>query len=149
MPNEKGRPMTLRMPASLKIPESEYRANLNGLNIFFGAVLGFVIAGVERLNTIQFSWVLFVVSVVVISILYVSASKQRFTYAFVTLFLILGLPTFVRPVVGADYELPNQLQPTLAMWAILAIALELFRRPSDELDSKLPISPDEGAGGTG
>ena len=77
--------MKLRVPRAFIASESEYRANHVGMNTFFGAVLGFVMAGTERLDAIEFAYVLFMVSGVVISILYVSASKQKIVYSLLTL----------------------------------------------------------------
>ena len=75
---------------------------------------------------------LFAVSGIVVSILYVSASKQRFAYGLLTLLLIAGLPSVVAPFVDSGEEIPNKLQPTLAVWAILSMLVELSpRRPDD------------------
>ena len=52
-----------------KMTSSEYQANLNGLNMFFGAVLGFVLTGTETLDTWQFGFVLMMLASAVISIL--------------------------------------------------------------------------------
>ena len=124
--------MKLRMREALVVTESEYRANLNGLNMFFGAVLGFVIAGIERLDTIEFSWILVAVTGVVVSILYVSASKQRIAYGLTTLMLILFLPLFAGVFLDEGEAIPNKLQPTLAVWAILTLSIEFLPRRPDE-----------------
>ena len=124
--------MKRRLFDSMVVTESEYRANLAGLNTFFGAVLGFVMAGVERLDTGEFAFVLCAVSGIVISILYVSASKQRFAYGAVTIMLILFLPRIVEPWLSPGDELPDKLQPTLAVWALLSILVEFFPRRPDE-----------------
>ena len=58
--------MKLRFPEALVATESEYRANHTGMNTFFGAVLGFVMAGTERLDTEEFALVLSIVSGIVI-----------------------------------------------------------------------------------
>lgn len=64
----------------LKMTEREYRANLSGLNIFFGAVLGFVLAGTERMSPLGFALLLTLTASVVVTILYITASKHRLTY---------------------------------------------------------------------
>lgn len=55
----------------------EYQANLSGMNTFFGAVLGFVLTGTEKLNSWQFGVVLLLLAATVISILYISNSRYR------------------------------------------------------------------------
>ena len=124
--------MKLSLPKGLVATESEYRANHAGLNTFFGAVLGFVMAGTERLDAIEFAYVLLMVSAVVISVLYVSASSYKFTYAVLTIVLILLLPRIVGAALDPGEHLPDKLQPTLLVWTLLSILVEYFpRRPDD------------------
>jgi hypothetical protein len=120
------------MPKALVATESEYRANLTGLNTFFGAVLGFVMAGTERLDAAEFAYVLFIVSGAVISILYVHASSHKIAYSILTFVLIAALPYFVSSVLHQDEAVPDKLQPTLFVWALLSVIVEYFpRRPDD------------------
>jgi hypothetical protein len=124
--------MKLGMPKALIATESEYRANLTGLNTFFGAVLGFVMAETERLDATEFAYVLFIVSGIVISILYVHASSQKIAYSVITLVLIATLPYFVSNVLDKGEALPEKLQPALFVWAFLSVVVEYFpRRPDD------------------
>ena len=124
--------MKLGMPKALIATESEYRANLTGLNTFFGAVLGFVMAGTERLDGVEFAYVLFFVSGAVISILYVHASTQKIAYSVLTFVLIAVLPRLVSNVLDPGEALPDKLQPTLFVWAFLSVVVEYFpRRPDD------------------
>jgi hypothetical protein len=124
--------MKLRMPKALVPTESEIRANHAGMNTFFGAVLGFVMAGTERLDAIEFAYVLFLVSGVVISVLYVSASPYKFAYALLTLVFIAILPRVVDPMLDAGEHLPDKLQPTLLVWTLLSVLVEFYpRRPDD------------------
>jgi hypothetical protein len=124
--------MKLRMPVSFVATDSEYQANLAGMNTFFGAVLGFVLAGIDRLDVIEFSYVLFIVSGIVISILYVSASKHKLIYSLLTLGFIYLLPTVFEPWFDEGERLPEKLQPTLAVWAVMSIVVEMLpRRPDD------------------
>ena len=125
--------MKRRLPKALVATESEYRANHAGLNTFFGAVLGFVLAGTEQLDQMEFAFVLFAVSGIVISILYVSASTQKLAYALLTLAMIYALPTIVDPLLDKGEHLPRNLQPALLVWTLLSIAVEyLPRRPDQE-----------------
>jgi hypothetical protein len=63
---------------------------------------------------------LIVTAAIVISILYVSASPQRWTYAALTVFLIWALPRFM-PDDGAS---AGRLQVTLAVWTGMTIFVE-------------------------
>ena len=124
--------MKLRLLNAIIPTESEIGANHAGMNTFFGAVLGFVMADTERLDSIEFASVLFMVSGVVISILYVSASQQKLVYSVVTLGLIYLLPRLVDPLLEQGEQLPDKLQPTLLVWTLLSILVEFFpRRPDD------------------
>ncbi len=124
--------MKLRLPRMLVPTESEVAANHAGMNMFFGAVLGFVMAGTERLESIEFAYVLFMVSGTVISILYVSASHQKFVYALLSIALILLLPRVVDPMLEAGESLPDKLQPTLLVWTAMAMLVEFLPRRPDE-----------------
>ncbi|QIL01728.1 hypothetical protein G7078_02285 [Sphingomonas sinipercae] len=112
--------------------ESEVAANHAGMNTFFGAVLGFVMAGTEKLDNVEFAYMLFMVAGVVISILYVSASRQKIVYAALSVGLILLLPKVFSPVFEAGESVPEKLQPTLLMWVAMALFVELMPRRADE-----------------
>ena len=120
------------MPKMLVPTESEYAAHLAGMNTFFGAVLGFVLAGSERLDSMEFGILLVFVAGIVISILYVSASRHTLVYGLLTLGLIALLPRLFSPILDADEQLPDKLQATLLVWTLLSILVEYFpRRPDD------------------
>ena len=123
--------MKLMLPKALVPTESEIRANHAGMNTFFGAVLGFVMAGTERLDAIEFASILFLVSGVVISVLYVSASPYKFAYAVLTLVFIAILPRVADPILDPGEHLPDKLQPTLLVWTLLSVAVEFFPRRPD------------------
>jgi hypothetical protein len=57
--------------------EPEYQASLNGLAIFFGAVLGVALGSVEDLDPLAYMTLLVMVSGVVLGILYIPASRHR------------------------------------------------------------------------
>ena len=127
----------MRMKALPKIlipTEGEIAANHAGLNVFFGAVLGFVMAGTERLDSLEFAYVLLVVSAVVISILYVSASRQKVAYSILTLVLIFVLPRAAGMVLDQGETLPDKLQPTLLVWTLLSVFIEFLPRRPDKRD---------------
>jgi hypothetical protein len=116
---------------SVRMSHEEYRANLNGLNIFFGAVLGFVLAGMEGAGPKAFTWMLFMTSGTIIGILYVSASRQRLVYLILAAFLIYQLPRILK-VVEHSREFPPNLQPTLAVWLAMTALVEFLPRKRNE-----------------
>jgi hypothetical protein len=117
----------IRWPQAAIPTESEYRANLTGMNTFFGAVLGFVISDVKASTDLAFAAFLVFTAGVVIGILYISASKYRFLYSALTLWLVYELPR----VFDGQIEVPPRLQIALAVWTILTIALEYLPRQRD------------------
>ena len=121
-----------------RMTAAEYQAHLTGINIFFGAVLGFVINGIDRLDAIRFGVVLTLISGVVISILYISASKRRLLYSFYTLLLVAALPWIIDGVIQTPFDLPPKLQPTLFVWTLITIFAEFLPR---EPDAKPPSAP--------
>jgi hypothetical protein len=128
----------------VRIPRTthaEYRANLNGLNIFFGAVLGFVLAGMESLRPFQFGLLLTMISGTVIGILYVSSSRHRLAYTAVTAFMIFELPRWLHFVVQTGEQFPQNLQPTLAVWLGMTAFVEFLPREPDRLGSSAAVQP--------
>ena len=112
----------------MRMSHGEYRANITGLNIFFGAVLGFVLAGTETLEPLPFALLLAMTAGVVISILYITASDKRLSYAIMTLVLIALMSQWADPLLPKDADLPSKLQPTLAIWALMTIFVEFMPR---------------------
>ena len=112
--------------------ESEYAAHQAGMNTFFGAVLGFVMAGSERLDSTEFAILLIFVAGIVISILYVAASRHTLLYGVLTLGLIALLPRLFAPILEKGEQLPDKLQATLLVWTLLSIVVEFFPRRPDE-----------------
>jgi hypothetical protein len=103
----------------------EYRANLEGLNVVFSAVLGFVLAAAEGYEPFAFASVLAASLGAVVAILYISASEHRIAYALFAAIYIAAMPSFALRIMAQP--LPPKLQPTLAVWLLFAIALELSR----------------------
>ena len=95
-------------------------------------MLGFVLAGIDKLDNAEFAFVLLMVSGIVISILYVSASKQKIGYSLLTIALILFLPVAVDPYLEPGEDLPGKLQITLGVWAFMSIAVEFMPRRPDQ-----------------
>src|ERR1044072_3755153 len=126
-----GENVDMRMPdwkAMGRMTEGEYRANLNGLGIFFGAVLGFVMAGTEPLAPRDFALTLFMFAAAVICIVYVSSSRQRLLYAAITAVYIALLPAILHELLGKGAEIPRNLRPTLAVWLAITLFVEFLPR---------------------
>ena len=114
----------LRVP---RMTHAEYRANLDGLNIFFGAVLGFVMAGTEVLRPTQFAAMLFITAGAVIGILYISSSRHRLAYC-----ALAGVVSYLMPEMLKDIfvhsQVPRHLQPTLLVWTAMTTLVEFLPR---------------------
>ena len=117
-----------------RMTRAEYGANLNGLNMFFGAMLGLVMAGTERTNNWVFAYTLVMICGVVVCILYVSASTHRLTYAAVALVLTGIVPPVIDDILrDRGAALPDKVQPTLMVWAIMTVLIEFYpRQRADE-----------------
>lgn len=115
-----------KFPTTFRITESEYRANINGMNIVFGAVLGFVLAGAEGLPPLDFMIVLFVSALSVILILYLGSTEYTLFYGALSAAIIFALPIIlddqfmIKPI--------PYLQPTLFVWVGMVMMLELSPR---------------------
>lgn len=115
-----------KIPMTWRVTEREYRANIDGINIVFGAVLGFVLAGAEELPTYDFVALLFVSAAIAILILYLGSSEYRLFYALAAAASIALLPKFLEKFVTPE-SLPK-LQATLAVWAFMVLLVELLPR---------------------
>jgi hypothetical protein len=127
------RGMRMRFSAKIRMTEREYRANIDGLNIFFGAVLGFVLAGSETLDNLGFGVLLAGTSGVVISILYITASEQRLAYSALSLVMIASMGRVLEDMFPGD-SIPEKLQPCLLVWALMTILVEFLPREKAEAD---------------
>jgi hypothetical protein len=122
------------LTAKMRMTEREYRANIDGLNIFFGAVLGFVLAGSERLDNFWFGVLLALTAGIVVSILYITASKQRLAYSVLSLVLIGSMSSWLEDTLPGTLSIPAKLQPCLLVWALLTISVEFLPREKPEAD---------------
>jgi uncharacterized membrane protein YgdD (TMEM256/DUF423 family) len=110
----------------------EARANISGLNIVFGAVLGFVLASTESMNTRDYSITLFYSATLAILILYISHSKRRLIYTMVSIAFVAGLPIFLGDQFGSNTsKIPEKLQPTFAVWLVMTMMMEFWPRVQD------------------
>ena len=117
-------------PRGWSMTEREYRANIEGINIVFGAVLGFVLVGAEGLPVLDFVALLMLSAAVVVMILYLGSSEYKLYYAVLTAISIAALP-FVSEDLFSLAKVPK-LQPTLAIWALMVLGVELMPRTSED-----------------
>ncbi|MGY1426149.1 hypothetical protein [Lysobacter sp. A289] len=106
----------------------EYKANLNGLNMFFGAVLGFVLSGTENLDSWQFGQILMLLAGAVVFILYISSSKHRVVYSICALAMSLAFPELVEFALQSEGLVPDKIRPTLLVWTVMTIIVEFWGR---------------------
>lgn len=111
-----------------RMSKGEYEANLTGMNTFFGAVLGFILTGTEKLSSWEFGFVLMSVAATVISILFISGSRHRVTYAIYALALSFALPGVVDAVLKGQDILGDKVSPTLVVWTVMTIMVEFWSR---------------------
>lgn len=114
------------IPRGWSMTEREYGANIEGINIVFGAVLGFVLVGAEGLGVLDFVALLMLSAAVVIMILYLASSEYKLYYAVITAVSIAALP-YVSEDLFSLAKVPK-LQPTLAIWALMVLGVELMPR---------------------
>ncbi len=121
-----------RMPPTLAITQREYEANVRGMNIVFGAVLGFVLAGASGLPEMDFAIVLLLSASTVVTILYLSMSDYKLFYGVTAVAAIAALPYALTEV----FKVPpiQQLQPTLAVWALMVSIVELLPHEQPETE---------------
>ncbi len=111
-----------------KMTAREYDANLNGIHMLFGAMLGVVLAGAEALETWRFMMLIAFTVGIVVSILYISASEQRFGYFALALVGVAILPRFYDSILAPGDVAPSKLQPTLLCWTLFVGLIEFLPR---------------------
>lgn len=107
--------------------EREYQANVSGLQIVFGAVLGFVLAGAENFDPSNFAALLLATIGAVVTILYISASPRRLTYTVLAVVYTLSLPWII-PRITDGAVAPEKLAPTLIIWTLFQAGVEFAPR---------------------
>ena len=121
-----------KIPPTWNVTEREYRANIDGINIVFGAVLGFVLVGAEGLPVWDFCALPMLSASVVIMILYMGSSEYKLFYVVMTAIAVAFLP-YVSEDLFSLTKVPK-LQPTLAIWAVMVLAVECM--PREKPDEK-------------
>ena len=127
------------VPTTSRMTASEYRANLTGLNVVFGAVLGFVLAGAENLSTLDFVYLLLLSSAAVVTILYLGSSDYKLFYGAMAVVMAATVPWLLEQ---AGVPVLPKLQPTLATWIAMVIFLELLPQEKDGENAPPPQESD-------
>ena len=117
------------MPKSFSMTEREYRANITGMNIVFGAVLGFVLADSRDLPQMDFAVLLLLSATAVVTILYLGSSRYKLFYAITALVMVAFLPGILSQ--GLEIASIPQLQPTLAVWTFMVLLVEIMPREKE------------------
>ncbi|MEM7702866.1 MAG: hypothetical protein AAF251_13080 [Pseudomonadota bacterium] len=126
-----------KIPTSSAMTEGDYRAGLNAMNIVFGAVLGFVLVGGEDLPVPDFMALLGISALVVMLIQGIALSQYTLFNIAMTAASIYFLPELAEEWFNIA-KVPK-LQPTLAVWAGMAVLLELSPREKPVTDDIKPI----------
>ncbi|MEM9084331.1 MAG: hypothetical protein AAGB23_00230 [Pseudomonadota bacterium] len=127
-----------KLPLTSTMSEGDYRAGLNAMNIVFGAVLGFVLVGGEDLPVFDFMALLGISALIVMLIQAIALSEY-------TLFniAVAAAAIYYLPDVAEDWfniaKVPK-LQPTLAIWAAMAVLIELSPREKIDKDTAKKIT---------
>ena len=115
-----------------RMSSGEYQANLAGMNTFFGAVLGFVLTGMENIENWRFGIILMMLAAIVISILFISSSRRRIFYSVYTLVFAATFPELVDLMFDGHNLVPEKVRPTLLAWTLMTILVEFWGREKPE-----------------
>jgi hypothetical protein len=110
--------------------EDDYRANRQGLNIFFGAVLGMVMGKTEKLGPVDFGFVLFMTAALVILIQRITFGSlaSRIFYSLATIGIIFLMPELFDSIYQSNNEFPVHIQVTLLVWTGMIALMEFTPR---------------------
>ena len=117
---------------SMQMTDREVAATVQAMNLFFGAVIGFILADIQDIATRDYVIVLIITVSVVMAILWLSQSHRRL-YSVFSLAISLGLYAWVDLANPAGFgdNIPDKMLPTLAVWSMLAVGTE-FRMRMEE-----------------
>ena len=127
-----------KIPTSSTMSEGDYRASLNAMNIVFGAVLGFVLVGGESLPVLDFMALLGISALIVMLIQAIALSEYTLFNIAITALAIYQLPDVAENWFNIA-KVPK-LQPTLAIWAGMAVLIELSPREKIDKDTAKKIT---------
>jgi hypothetical protein len=119
--------------------EDDYRANRQGLNIFFGAVLGVVMGKTEKLSAVDFGFVLVMTAALVVLIQRITFGSlaSRLFYSVATIAIIFSMPELFDSIYRSDKEFPVHIQVTLLVWVGMVAVMEFTPRKKVAAPSSL------------
>ncbi len=109
----------------------EYRASIQALNIFFGAIIGVSFGQIGEIAITDYM-VLLMLTAVTVTVILIVSNTRRFLYSMLSLILVMGTfwyATYHDPVVPG---IPRLLFPTLLVWSALALLTEFTPREKEE-----------------
>ena len=118
-------PKWYHVPMTSAVTDDEYHANIRGINVVFGAVLGFVLADSQSLADYDFAMLLLISATLAVIILYLGSSAYKLFYGLLAVGMVAALP-FILSM--AEIPPPPKLQATFAVWTAMVIVLELVPR---------------------
>ena len=119
---------------------------IDGLNLFFGALLGANLGTLERLPTKDYANLIFLLAGTVVALRIVSTSERR-VYALLTLALYLALLASVLLLPGrlqgmAEGDL-QRLTVTIAIWVVAVVLMEFWPVRRDPTAAAGPVEKDQ------
>ncbi len=133
----------------LRQTHSERMGGIDGVNLFFGALLGANLGTIERLSLGDYIQLIIVLAGTVVTLRLVSTSDRR-GYALATLGLYIFLVAVyliappLRPE-GLSSDAAARLGATLAVWILLVLTLEYWPVKPDEVRPAEAPAPEEAA----
>ena len=124
------------IPGLLTQTEREKRATVDGIGLFFGALLGANLGTLDVLSLYDYGVVIFVLAATVMALRMFSTSERR-VYAYSLLAIYAGMIAlylhFQRPQ-GLAPDDANRLMVTLGIWLAAVVFVELHptRDPTDQ-----------------
>ena len=124
------------IPTSTRMSRGEYNANVRGLNILFGAVLGFVLADASAMPMENFAVILALSASYTVGLLYMQESDYKLFYIVLMGLSLLGLPNLLY-LLDAPPDL-DRLPVTFAVWAAMILFIEIVPRERDADTKETP-----------
>lgn len=132
VPAKKDRTLLQKIFGLGYLRQDEYRASINALNIFFGAIIGVNFSNLQALPPRDYAYILFLTSALVVLILIVSNTRRKVWSAVQLIAALAGYYYLFRVDVLIE-GVSDHLLITLAIWAGSALLYEFSpREPEDE-----------------
>ena len=131
----------------LRQTHSERMGGIDGVNLFFGALLGANLGTIEQLPLIDYIELIVILAGTVVTLRLVSTSDRRgYALASLGLYILLVAIFLAAPGLkpeGLSPEAAARLGATLAIWVLLVLALEYWPTRPAEVRPAEPPAPEE------